>query len=48
MSSGALFEPFALRDLALRNRVVLAPMTRSRAGTSRIANRLMAEYYAQR
>jgi len=48
MSTGALFETFALRDLALRNRVVLAPMTRSRAGTSRIANRLMAEYYAQR
>lgn len=48
MSTGALFETFALRDLALRNRVVLAPMTRSRAGTSRIANRLMAEYYSQR
>ncbi len=48
MSTGALFETFTLRDLALRNRVVLAPMTRSRAGTSRIANRLMAEYYSQR
>ena len=48
MSTGALFETFFLRDLALRNRVVLAPMTRSRAGTSRIANRLMAEYYSQR
>ncbi len=48
MSTGALFETFTLRDLALRNRVILAPMTRSRAGTSRIANRLMAEYYSQR
>lgn len=48
MSSGVLFQPFALRDLTLRNRIVLAPMTRSRAGTARLANRLMAEYYAQR
>ncbi len=43
-----LFEPFHLQDLTLSNRIVLAPMTRGRAGTSRIPNRLMAEYYAQR
>ena len=48
MSSSPLFQPFTLHDLTLRNRIVLAPMTRSRAGTSRIPNRLMAEYYAQR
>ena len=48
MSKSVLFQPFALHDLALPNRIVLAPMTRSRAGTSRIPNRLMAEYYAQR
>lgn len=48
MSNAALFQPFCLHDLELANRIVLAPMTRSRAGTSRIPNQLMAEYYAQR
>jgi N-ethylmaleimide reductase len=48
MSNSVIFQPFALRDLKLSNRIVLAPMTRSRAGTARIPNRLMAEYYAQR
>ncbi len=48
MSNNILHQPFALHDLALPNRIVLAPMTRSRAGTARIPNRLMAEYYAQR
>lgn len=48
MSNSVLFQPFALRDLKLSNRIVLAPMTRSRAGTARLPNRLMAEYYAQR
>ncbi len=43
-----LLSPFNLGDLALKNRVVLAPMTRSRAGKERMPNRLMAEYYAQR
>jgi len=43
-----LFEPLALGDLVLPNRVVLAPLTRSRAGESRVPNALMAEYYAQR
>src|SRR3954470_7493562 len=28
-SSAALFRPYRLKDLALRNRVVMAPMTRS-------------------
>ncbi|MEJ5364968.1 MAG: alkene reductase [Desulfosoma sp.] len=46
--SGKLLEPFPLGDLALKNRVVMAPMTRSRAGEERRANPLMAEYYAQR
>jgi len=48
MSNGTLFQPFALHDLTLPNRIVLAPMTRSRAGVGRIPNTLMAEYYAQR
>lgn len=44
----SLLSPFALRDLTLKNRIALAPMTRARAGESRLANELMAEYYAQR
>ncbi|MDF5726772.1 MAG: alkene reductase [Rhizonema sp. PD38] len=43
-----LLSPFDLRGLKLKNRVVMAPMTRSRAGSERIPNALMAEYYAQR
>jgi len=43
-----LFQPFHLHDLTLPNRIVLAPLTRSRAGTARLPNRLMAEYYSQR
>ena len=39
---------FDLRGLALRNRVVMAPLTRARAGRDRVPNELMAEYYAQR
>jgi 2,4-dienoyl-CoA reductase-like NADH-dependent reductase (Old Yellow Enzyme family) len=48
MSSDNLFQPFDMRDLKLANRIVLAPMTRSRAGKERLPNPLMAEYYAQR
>lgn len=48
MSDIALFRPFRLHDLTLPNRIVLAPMTRGRAGTARLPNALMAEYYAQR
>ncbi|MBD2771400.1 alkene reductase [Iningainema tapete] len=43
-----LLSPFNLGDLTLKNRVVMAPMTRARAGEERIPNALMAEYYAQR
>ena len=35
-------------DTEIDNRMVLAPMTRARAGESRIPNDLMAEYYLQR
>jgi N-ethylmaleimide reductase len=43
-----LLLPFTLHDLSLSNRIAMAPMTRARAGESRIPNDLMAEYYAQR
>lgn len=43
-----LLSPFDLHGLPLTNRVVLAPLTRSRAGIERMPNDLMAEYYVQR
>ena len=43
-----LSSPFQLGDLTLRNRVVLAPLTRARAGVERLPNTLMTEYYRQR
>src|SRR5512136_230120 len=43
-----LLSPFDLRGLALRNRVIMAPLTRARAGRERLPNDLMAEYYTQR
>jgi N-ethylmaleimide reductase len=42
-----LFSPARLGSLELRNRIVLAPMTRCRA-IGNVPNALMAEYYAQR
>lgn len=43
-----LLEPFAARSLHLKNRTVMSPMTRNRAGDGSVPNALMAEYYAQR
>lgn len=44
-----LFQPITLGDLFLKNRIVMAPMTRSRANKAdNAANELMATYYAQR
>jgi N-ethylmaleimide reductase len=43
-----LLSTFDLHGLALRNRVVMAPLTRARAGRDRVPNDLMAEYYTQR
>jgi len=43
-----LLQSLTIGDLNLKNRVVLAPMTRSRSGSERLANPLMAEYYTQR
>lgn len=43
-----LFEKVKLGNCELSNRIVLAPMTRGRAGQDRIPNELMAEYYSQR
>ena len=43
-----LFSPVTIGDLTLKNRIIMAPLTRCRAGVERIPNALMAEYYAQR
>ena len=44
-----LFDPITIGDLTLKNRIVMAPLTRARAvGGNRVPNALMAEYYLQR
>jgi 2,4-dienoyl-CoA reductase-like NADH-dependent reductase (Old Yellow Enzyme family) len=43
-----LFDPLKMGDLVLPNRIVMAPLTRCRAGASRVPNDLMVEYYRQR
>ena len=43
-----LIEPIQVGELNLPNRIVMSPLTRCRASTGRVANALMAEYYAQR
>jgi N-ethylmaleimide reductase len=43
-----LFSPLTLGDYSLRNRVVMAPMTRSRCDARGVPSSLVAEYYAQR
>ena len=42
-----VFEATTLAGLELKNRIVMAPMTRSRA-IDNVPNNLMKEYYAQR
>jgi N-ethylmaleimide reductase len=44
----SLFDPLQLGDIALANRVVMAPLTRDRAGPGRVPHALNALYYAQR
>ena len=43
----SLFAPYQLGPIALANRIVMAPLTRSRA-IGNVPNALMAEYYGQR
>lgn len=44
-----LFEPLTLGDIKLPNRIIMSPLTRSRANNEgRVPNDMMAEYYAQR
>lgn len=43
-----LFTPIKVGALTLNNRMLMAPLTRTRAGFEHLPNALMAEYYAQR
>ena len=43
-----LFDPVVLGDIELSNRVIMAPMTRSRAGEGDLPNDLHVAYYQQR
>ncbi len=44
----SLFDPVTFGDIACKNRIVMAPMTRSRAGIGDAPNAMNALYYAQR
>lgn len=48
MTTPTLLTPLTAGELELRNRIVMAPLTRSRAGRTHVPNELMAQYYAQR
>ncbi len=48
MSTASLFQPTTLGALTLRNRIVMAPLTRCRADASHVPTNLMVTYYAQR
>ncbi|CAM4081428.1 alkene reductase [Flavobacterium weaverense] len=49
MSKSLLFQPYTLGDIILNNRVVMAPMTRSRSNNEgNVATDLTARYYEQR
>ncbi|MFC0003823.1 alkene reductase [Micromonospora siamensis] len=44
----ALFSPFTLGKLELTNRIVMAPLTRNRAGEGQVPQEISATYYGQR
>src|SRR5262249_7217118 len=48
ISMPTLLDPLVVGDLRLPNRVILAPLTRTRASVGRVPNAMMAEYYRQR
>ena len=43
-----LFTPIEVGNFELKNRIVMAPLTRNRAGPGNVPQELNAEYYAQR
>ena len=48
MTQTDLFAPVTLGDILLTNRIVMAPLTRSRAGKGDVPGKMNAEYYRQR
>jgi N-ethylmaleimide reductase len=44
----ALFTPTRFGDIQVANRIVMAPLTRNRAGAGQVPTALMATYYTQR
>jgi len=48
MSKEALFRPVQLGVIQLPNRIVMAPLTRMRAGANNVPTPMNADYYAQR
>ena len=44
----SLFDPVTIGNTLLKNRMIMAPLTRGRAGSEGIPDELMAEYYGQR
>lgn len=48
MTHASLFDPYVLGSLTLSNRIVLAPLTRNRAGPGFVPSRFAATYYSQR
>jgi N-ethylmaleimide reductase len=43
-----LYDPIRLGDIQLQSRIVMAPLTRNRAGAGQVPTELMAQYYRQR
>ncbi|HEX7856383.1 MAG TPA: alkene reductase [Sphingobium sp.] len=48
MTEPNLFSPYDLGGIMLANRIVMAPLTRNRAGAGLVPSPLAAEYYGQR
>ncbi|ELT9608510.1 alkene reductase [Raoultella planticola] len=48
MNMTTLFQPYDLGPITLANHIVMAPLTRNRAGAGLVPNELAATYYAQR
>jgi len=44
----SLFEPIRVGDIALANRIVMAPLTRNRAAANQVPSELAVTYYEQR
>ena len=46
--SNSLYKPYKSKGFELQNRIVMAPMTRSRATANNLPTAVMATYYGQR